>query len=99
MEVLTPRASNGLAASLLTTRATQEDRSLQLKLTARRWLPEVEAQLEADCNVPDADKRRVALSRRLQAAINSRHGLTGVRLAWPMGPSAKPLSCSSRFGH
>ena len=84
VQVLPPRACNGLAASLLATRAAQEDRSLQLKLTTRRWLPDVEAQLKADCKVPDAEERSLALSRLLQAAANSRHGLTEVRSAWRM---------------
>ncbi|KAK9834510.1 hypothetical protein WJX74_003400 [Apatococcus lobatus] len=76
LPVLPPRASTELAATLLATRAAQENKDLRQKLVARRWLPDVKAQLRADCQVPDATERNLALSRLLQAAVNSRQGLT-----------------------
>ena len=50
-----------------------------MQLIPRRWLPDVQAQLEADCRKPDAQERAAALSRLLQTAVNSRHRLTEVQ--------------------
>ena len=83
VQALTPRASTALADTLLTTRAAQENKELRQKLTALRWLPDVQSELHASCNVPDAAERGLALSRLLQAAVNSRHGMTEVWSALP----------------
>lgn len=87
LQALTPRASTTLADTLLTTRAAQENKALRQKLTGLQWLPNVQAELQAGCNVPDASERSQALSRLLEAAANSRHGMTEVRCALAPGCS------------